>query len=161
MSPSYTSARAVARQLAVVVLASAIAISVSAAQGDPPPGAVRGVAWNSDNSPIPRGKVRLRNLDTGRVAFTAETTDNGQFAFADVSRGAYAVELIDDSGKVLAVSQSFHIEPGQTISTSVRLTSRKPWFVGMFSNTAAVAIAAASSVGLTALGSHGPPVSPQ
>lgn len=161
MSPSYTSARAVAGLLAVVVFASSIAPSASGRSADPDPGTVRGVAWNSDNSAIPFAKVRLRNLDDGRVASIGQTTDNGQFSFGNVTPGPYAVELVAENGKVLAVSQSFSVEPGQTVSTVIRLTSRKPWFVGMFSNTAAVAIAAASSVGLLAIGSHGPPVSPQ
>lgn len=161
MSPSHTSARAVARLLAVVMLAASILSPVGAKSADPDPGTVRGVAWNSDNSPIPSAKVRLRNLENGRIASNGQTTNDGQFSFASVPPGTYAVELVTDNGKVLAVSQSFSVEPGQTVSTVVRLTSRKPWFVGMFSNTAAVAIAAASSVGLLAIGSHGPPVSPQ
>jgi len=161
MSPRYGSARAVARLLAVVGLATSLVTSGSARSADPDPGNVRGVAWNSDNSPIPSAKVRLRSLDNGRVASNGQTTDAGQFSFGDVTPGTYAVELVSENGKVLAVSQSFRIEPGQTVSTVVRLTSRKPWFVDMFSNTAAVAIAAASTVGLLAIGSHSPPVSPQ
>jgi Carboxypeptidase regulatory-like domain len=161
MSPSYPSACAIARLLAVVVLASSILPVASARSVGPDPGTVRGVAWNSDNSPIPSAKVRLRNLDNGRITSNGQTTNDGQFSFGSVPPGTYAVELVNENGKVLAVSQSFSVEPGQTVSTVVQLTSRKPWFVGMFSNTAAVAIAAASSVGLLAIGSHGPPVSPQ
>lgn len=161
MSPSDTSARAAARLLAVVVLASSILTSIGARPGEPVPGTVRGVAWNTDNSPISNAKVRLRSLGNGRIASNGQTTENGQFSFGDVARGPYVVELVSGDGKVLAVSQSFEIEPGQTVTTVIRLAARKPWFVGMFSNTAAVAIAAASSVGLTAVGSHAPPVSPQ
>jgi carboxypeptidase family protein len=161
MSPGYTSARAVSHLLALVLVAASMVASTSAAPDGPLPGTVRGVAWNSDNSPIPDAKVRLRDLNTGRITSTGQTTVNGQFSFGDVAPGRYVVELVSEDGKVLAVSQSVVVEPGQTVATVVRLTSKKPWFVGMFSNTAAVAIAAASTVGLAALGSHGPPVSPQ
>jgi hypothetical protein len=125
------------------------------------PTIVRGVAWHSDNSPIPNAKVRLRSLETARISSNTETTESGQFLFEDVGRGSYVVELVTDGGRVLAVSHSFRIEPGETVATSVRLSSRQPWFVGMFSNSAAAVIAAASSVGLAAIGSHAPPVSPQ
>ena len=161
MSPSYRSARVVARLLTALVFASSLVGGVAGRSADPDPGTVRGVAWNSDNSPIPSAKVRLRNLENGRIVSSGQTTDDGQFSFGNVMPATYAVELVSEDGKVLAVSQSFRVESGQTVSTIVRLTSRKPWFVGMFSNTAAVAIAAASSVGLLAIGSHSPPVSPQ
>jgi hypothetical protein len=122
---------------------------------------VRGVAWNSDNSPLPAAKVRLRNLHTGQVDATAVTTEIGQFTFTDIEGGAYVIEIVGDSGRVMAVGQSFRLENGETIATFVRLPARQSWFAGAFSNTAAAVIAAASSAGVTAIGSSSPPVSPQ
>ena len=122
---------------------------------------VRGVVWNGANSPVVGARVRLRDLESGRVASTSETNDRGEFSFASVARGAYLVEVLSNEGKVLAVGQSFRVEPGETVATFVRLTSRQPWFSGLFSNTAAAVIAAASSVGVTAVSTHAPPVSPQ
>lgn len=151
---------AVVRLLALCVLAWAVVFSRGWA-GPADTGVVRGVAWTSDNSPIPNANVRLRNIDTGRVVAASETSTNGQFIFAGVARGSYLVELVSDNGKVLAVGPAFGIEPEQTVSTVVRLPTRRSWYAGMFSNTAAAVIAAASSVGLTAVGTHGPPVSPQ
>ena len=125
------------------------------------PGEVRGVVWTSDNSPVAHAKVRLRNVETGRVAAASETSTTGQFVFADVATSSYLVELVSDHDKVLAVGSTFRIEPGQTVSTIVRLPTRRSWYAGMFSNAAGAVIAAASSVGLTAVGTHGPPISPQ
>jgi len=122
---------------------------------------VHGVVWNGDNSPVVNARVRLRDLETGRVASANETNERGEFSFGSVARGAYLVELLSNDGKVVAVGQSFRVEPGETVATFVRLPSRQPWFAGLFSNTAASVIAAASSVGVTAVGSHAPPVSPQ
>ncbi len=160
MSPGYTFVRRVVRLLALSGLACIVVAGPAVAQAGKA-AIVRGVAWNSDNSPLVNARIRLRDIETGRVASTAETADGGRFSFSDVSRGSYVVELVSDSGKVLAVGQRFRTEPGETVSTFVQLPSRKPWIVGMFSNTAAVVIAAASTVGLTALGAHDRPVSPQ
>jgi hypothetical protein len=122
---------------------------------------VSGVVWNADNSPYPNGKVRLRNVRSGRVEATAVTTERGQFTFSPVPSGSYLTEVIDDAAKVIAVGQPFRVEPGETAATFVRLPARKSWLASAFSNTAAVVIAAASSAGVTAIGSQAPPVSPQ
>jgi hypothetical protein len=122
---------------------------------------VSGVVWNADNSPYPNGKVRLRNVHSGRVEAAAVTTERGQFTFSQVPSGSYLTEVIDDAAKVIAVGQPFRVEPGETAATFVRLPARKSWLAGAFSNTAAAVIAAASSAGVTAIGSQAPPVSPQ
>lgn len=122
---------------------------------------VRGMVWNADNTPVPAGRVRLRNLHTGRVEAAAVTTERGQFTFEKIQHGSYLTEVVDESGKVIAVGQSFRLETGETVATFVRLPARQSWFAGAFSNTAAAVIAAASSAGVTAIGSTAPPVSPQ
>jgi hypothetical protein len=122
---------------------------------------VRGVVWNADNSPLPYAKVRLRNLQTGRVDAAAAANENGQFAFDNLEGGSYVIELLDDNDKVIAVGQSFRVERGETVATFVRLGTRRPGLSGLFSNTAAAVIAAASGVGVTAIGSQAPPASPQ
>ena len=159
MSPSYTSVRAVVRLLASTGLVWILVCPVAAAVDNP--GVVQGVAWTSEHTPIPAASIRLRNLETGKIVLTARTSSTGQFEFEEVGSGHYLVELVSENGKVLAVGPSFHLEPGQTISTAVQLPTRRSWYASMFANTAAVVIAAASSVGLTAIGSHGPPISPQ
>jgi hypothetical protein len=159
MSPSYTSVRAVVRLLASTGLLWISVCAVAAAVDNP--GVVQGVAWTSEHTPIPAASIRLRNLETGKIAQAARTSTAGQFAFEQVGTGHYLVELVSDTGRVLAVGPSFHLEPGQTVSTAVQLPTRRSWYASMFANTAAAVIAAASSVGLTALGSQGPPISPQ
>jgi hypothetical protein len=126
-----------------------------------PSATVRGMVWNADNAPVPAGKVRLRNLQTGRVEAAAVTTERGQFTFEKIRRGSYLTEVVDESGKVIAVGQNFSLETGETVATFVRLPARQSWLAGAFSNTAAAVIAAASSAGVTAIGSTAPPVSPQ
>lgn len=167
MRVNLTYARAIAASIACTALALAFHGSLLASirsAGTAAPArvaAVRGVVWNADSTPLPNAHVRLRNLQTGRIDATATTTEVGQFAFDRIESGAYLTELVDDNGRVLAVGQSFRVEPGETIATFVRLASRQPWYSGIFVNTAAAVISAASSAGVTAIGSQAPPVSPQ
>ena len=163
MSPSYASVRRISRLLTVVAvcLAASAAPIARVAPVARKGTVVRGVVWNSDNSPVPNAKVRLRNLHSGRVEAHAVSTETGQFVFTNIEGGAYVVELVGGDGKVIAVGQSFRVEAGETIATFVRLAARPSWFAGAFSNTAAAVISAASSAGITALGSQARPVSPQ
>lgn len=169
MSRSYTPVRTLSRLLAWIAL---LGIAIQA--GASPRGLavtrtgrganVRGVAWNSDNSPIPSAKVRLRNTQSGRIEANSVTAGDGLFAFEPVEGGSYVVELVGDNGKVMAVGQSFRVEAGETVATFVRLAPRRPWFAGMLSNTATAVIAAAASVGVTAMGpgtTGSRPISPQ
>lgn len=120
---------------------------------------ILGTAWRADNTPIPQARVRLRNVTTGRVEATTIANGRGQFTFSNIEPGSYVIELVNDEGRVLALGQVFSLGPGETVATFVRLGARAPWFTGFFSNAATSAVAAASSLGVTALGSDGQPVS--
>jgi hypothetical protein len=122
---------------------------------------VHGVVWNADNTPRPNSRVRLRNLQTGRVDASATSNEDGRFTFDSLEGGSYVIELVGDDGKVIALGQIFRIEPGETVATFVRLGARQPRLAGLFSNAAAAVISAASSAGVTAIGSQAPPASPQ
>ena len=168
MSPTDASGHAIVRLLVLTALACVLSVAVSTARE--PLAIVKGVAWNSDNSPLPNARVRLLDTTTGHVVSTLESSASGQFVFREVRRGFYVVELLSDSGKVLAVGPSVRVEGGETVSTIVRLPSRRSWYGAMFSNTAAGVIAVASGVGLTAVGTqsspatvgtHARPISPQ
>jgi len=160
MNPRSLSVCAVMRSLVLTGLLCMLVGGTLRADGAIP-GTVRGVVWNSDNAPVAEANVRLRNLETGRIVASGETSQSGQFVFADVVRSSYLVELVSDSGKVLAVSHGFRLGSGETVSTVVRLPSRRSWYAGLFSNAGAAVIAAASTAGLTAIGSPAPPISPQ
>src|SRR4051812_49710635 len=101
------------RSVALVLVCAAPALSTAARRAAASVGriaagsAVRGVVWNSDNSPVPGIKVRLRNVLSGRLEANAVSDDTGHFVFASLRSGAYAVEVIGSDGKVIAVGQSF------------------------------------------------------
>jgi hypothetical protein len=112
---------------------------------------IRGNAWTADNQPIRDAKLRLRDAVSGKIAASVIADEAGRFIFTNIEAGSYVVEIVSDSGKILAVGHSFSIAPGETIGTFVRLGARAPWFTGFFGNTAAAAASSASSQGITAL----------
>ncbi len=121
---------------------------------------VLGSAWYSDNTPIPRARLRLRNVQSGEIAAATVADDEGQFTFTGMAIGSYVVELVsddekkvgsDDTGKILTIGQPFTIGPGETVATFVRLGTKVPWFIGFFGNAALAVSAAAAAAGLTAL----------
>ena len=170
MSRSYSSVRRVSQSVGwtlLVTLATQIGAPLSGHAAPPPPGEaaiVRGVAWTSDNSPIPNARVRLRNTHSGRVEAKTVTGEDGQFTFDRVEGGSYVVELVNESDRVLAVGQGFRVEAAETVATFVRLPPQRPRFAGFFTNAAVAAISAAASAGVTAMGSStngSRPISPQ
>jgi hypothetical protein len=126
-----------------------------------PTGTIVGNAWRSDGTPLPDGSMRLRNVETGLIAGNAGTNSNGEFEFDGVESGSYIVELVTERGWVLGIGRLVRLGPEETVSIPVRLGTKTPWFSGFFSNAASGALVAASRLGVTAIGSNGPPASPQ
>jgi hypothetical protein len=161
----YTFVRTTALAAGLTCLVASAALALGSAPVRPgsaaATGAVRGVVWTAENSPLPNAKVRLRNLQSGRVESEAVTTERGEFVFEHVPSASFLTEVVDEAAKVVAVGQSFRIESGEAIATFVRIPARRSWLAGVFSNTASAVIAAASSAGITAVGSKAPPASPQ
>jgi hypothetical protein len=127
------------------------AIGERASIAGPATASIVGSAWNADGSPIPRSRVRLRNVTTGLIQAATTADEEGRFAFADAPAGTYVVELVSDTGKILTVGHRFLLSPGESVVTFVRLSSEAPWFNGFFSNAALAVAAAAAATGLTAL----------
>jgi hypothetical protein len=112
---------------------------------------IRGAAWNADSSPIPYARLRLRNVDTGKLTATTVADDIGQFKFDDVQAAAYVIELVSETGRILTVGHTFTVAPAETVITFVRLGAKAPWFDGFFANAGSAVAASAASLGVTAL----------
>ncbi|MDO8678287.1 MAG: carboxypeptidase-like regulatory domain-containing protein [Acidobacteriota bacterium] len=52
--------------------------------------------------PVANAKVRLRNLNTGRIEQLAETNELGEYAFEVVEPGTYVVETVMIDGTIIA-----------------------------------------------------------
>ena len=131
------------------------ATSVSA----PAAASIQVQAWTAHNTAVPHAKLRLRNVETGKVAATAQANEAGRFTFGNVQPGIYVVELVDAAGAVVAIGQRFGIETGESVATVVRLPAPGSWFTGFFGNAAAAVASSAASMGITALAPVGRPVS--
>ncbi len=133
----------------------------STTQPMPLTGSIAGTAWQGETTPYPQARIRLRNVQNGRGVAKTDSDSTGRFRFFQVEPGAYVVELLSEQDKVLAVGDLFGVVAGAEATTLVRLNSKTTWFGGFFGNAAAAAISAASTLGVTAVGSNGRPVSPQ
>jgi hypothetical protein len=142
-----------------IAIGLALGVAGATARAADPSSSIAGTAWKADNTPLPGARVRLRSVVTGKITGAALADDHGQFRFDQVPAGTYIVELVDESGSVLAVGHVFSAAPGETVATFVRLSTHVPWYDGFFANAAAAAIATAASEGITALAPVGRPVS--
>jgi hypothetical protein len=124
-------------------------------------GVVTGTVWRSDNTPLPDAPLQLRDTSTGQIVRSTRANELGRFTFSQVSPGHYVVELIDENRHVLALGEMFSLGPTETVATFVRLAAPGRWYGGFFTNAAAAAIAAAATMGVTALGNGGQPASPR
>jgi hypothetical protein len=118
-----------------------------------------GSAWTANNTPIPRARLRLRNVITGRLEGAVTANESGQFTFENVEGGSYLVELVNDVGHIQVVGHMFTIAPGETVATFVRLGTRVPWFTEFFGNSVSAVSSTAASEGITALAPVARPVS--
>jgi hypothetical protein len=115
---------------------------------------VFGYVWTANDTPIPSADVRLRNLATGRVAANAVTNETGEFRFKELEGGTYVVEYVDSRHEVLAVGHVFSVAAGEAVATFIRLEDRSRWFadlLGSTKNAAAMVVASAASIGVTAV----------
>ena len=122
-------------------------------------GTVVGTVWNRNDTPVANPRLRLRDVANGQIVRTTQGDELGRFTFLRVAPGSYLVELVDRSGNVLALGQMFALGPLETIAKFIRIGTSIPWYSGFFSNAAAVALASAASLGLTAVGNGGQPAS--
>jgi hypothetical protein len=124
---------------------------------------VQGSALNSTNEVLPNTIVRLRDARTGRIVSVTRTDNAGLFVFHSVEPGMYIAELVGADQSVLAAGQLLNIDPGQFVSTVVKLPYRNPPFGGLFGHTVASAAAvtsAAAAAGVLATTVTGEPASP-
>lgn len=120
---------------------------------------VIGYLWTAESAPVTNATLRLRNVISGRVELSATSNENGEFMFSAIEGGTYLIEYVDGTGRVLAVGSIFTIAPGETIATFIRLGERRSTG-GLFTMIGSGAVAAAASVGVTAVAPTGRPASP-
>jgi len=111
-------------------------------------GTVSGTAVSSANEPLANTNVRLRSLQTGKVAATTVTDAAGRFSLASLNPDTCVIELLNAAGQIIGTSTAISVTPGAAI-TGVAVTSSVAAAVGAhparFSTTLAIVTAAAAS----------------
>ena len=81
---------------AFVLLIAASAMRAGAAPVAARATSIQGNAWTAENAPIPRARLRLRNVTSGKIEGTAIANEAGQFTFSNMEPGTYLVELVSE-----------------------------------------------------------------
>ena len=112
---------------------------------------ISGTAVDAAQTPIPNATVRLRNLVTTEIDQTAVTGSAGQFTFGVRADVPYVVEVVDASGRILAVGDVVIPTSGDAVAALVAIPAKLPTFAGMFTDTAGTVMSAAVGLGLTTI----------
>ena len=112
---------------AVIVAMSLTGVSLVAADPARAPRAVRqaqtggitGTAQSSQGQTLANYTVRIRNLANGNLAGSTTSGTAGEFSFAGLNPGSYAIEIVDSTGKVVGTSASIAVTAGGTVSITV------------------------------------------
>jgi hypothetical protein len=118
---------------------------------------IRGAAVDADASPLADATVRLRNLVNSQIEKVATVNQIGEFTFAVRPETPYVVELADQAGHVVAVSNVVTAHAGAVATALVSAPLRMPASAGVFRQTAGSVIAAVTDIGLTAVGANAAP----
>jgi hypothetical protein len=82
-------------------------------------GRVSGVVKESSGDPAANRGVRLRDALKGPTLATSRTNGAGAFSFDKVPAGTYIVEVINDRGGVIAVSESLTLNTTSMLADGV------------------------------------------
>ena len=121
---------------------------------------IEGVVLDGERKPLRNARLRLHDLDVNEIERTTTSNARGQFTFIARPEIPYVVEVTDASGRVLAVGDVVAARAGEVAGTIVVLPARLPAIGGIFGQTAASVIAAATSIGVTVVDPTLPKVSP-
>jgi hypothetical protein len=122
---------------------------------------IRGTAISADEVPLPAQSVRLRNLDTSTIEQVSITDHLGVFSFIAAPEIPYVVEIVDQPGHVVAVSDVIIARSGDVAGGFVMVPAAIPAYSNAFKSTAGAVLSALGGTGLTALAPQNPPLSPE
>ena len=88
-------------------------------------GLINGRAVDSDQKPMAKATVRLRNLEANSIDQIVTTNEAGEFSFVAVPEVPYVVEITDQGGRIAAVgdvimAKSQRLTPGDLLGSEVR-----------------------------------------
>jgi hypothetical protein len=139
--------------LTMVFALGVLGAAAIAAQG----GNIDGTAKDSDGKALAAVKVQLRNVDTGALVGSTQSSATGAFSFTGVNPGNYIIEIVDAAGKVIGASSSVAVAAGAAI-TGVTVAASAAGAIGaaaaaggagaFFASTGGILLLAAAGVGV-------------
>jgi hypothetical protein len=84
-------------------------------------GLIAGSAYTASGQAMSNVAVRLRNLQTGQLAAATTAGAGGQFSFAALGPGYYAVEVVNAAGAVVGTSAPIILTPTAMVATDLTL----------------------------------------
>jgi len=75
-------------------------------------------------APVGRARLQLRDLTTGQIKQVADSGEGGEYEFDIDDPGTYVVEMVLDSGQVVALSNAGALARFQTMNTVIQLPGR-------------------------------------
>lgn len=161
------------QQLRMAIVGILLSASVLSAQRLSPPASsarsagrivkslIDGVVVDRDRNPLPKATVRLRNLQVNQVEQTVTTNRSGEFTFSVTPDVPYVVELVDQTGRIVAVGDVITVATGEVAGALVSIPSQLPALAGIFGETASSVLSAIAGTGLTVVDPAVPPLSPE
>ena len=125
---------------------------------------IRGTVVDADSRPLPNVIVRLRNLASKAIEQTTTANQVGEFAFAVKPDAPYVIEVVNQSGNVVAVGSVVSAQTNGIAGTTVALPVRLTSLASVLGDTAGAVVSAAAGTGITVLQSAlpaPPPLSPE
>lgn len=121
---------------------------------------INGVAVDARQTRLPHATVRLRNLEINKIEQVDTANELGEFTFVAQPDIPYVVEIVDQTGRAVAVGDVIMASTGEVAGAIVTLPGSLSALAGVFSNTASSVISAATGTGLTIVDPAQPKVSP-
>jgi hypothetical protein len=110
--------------------------------------AIVGVARDADGELLAHARLQLRDLKTGAILQRTTTNSEGAFVFKGVDPGTYIVEVTNNDGSVIALSDATTVANGEIVRVAVHLTTRVRSFSWWLGSITSAALAQAASIGV-------------
>jgi hypothetical protein len=122
---------------------------------------INGVAIDSHQKPLPKARLRLRNLEINAIEQNTTANNSGEFTFAARPNVPYVVEIADHAGRIVAVSDVMVANAGEVVGGKVELPSYVPPKSATAVETASTVVSAATDARVTVVDPALPTVSPR
>ena len=125
---------------------------------------INGTVVDVDGNTVPNAAVQLHNLQSNKVEQSMTANRTGEFTFVAEPDLPYVVEVVDQTGRIIAVGEVTIPQSGEVVAAIVKIPARLPVIAGIFGETAGSLISAATGMGVTAIQSsipEPPPLSPE